>query len=178
MATSLKLVDTSKKGQRVQGLTSQTANACHVSLLGMVDLAKTLLALGMKYVSFGKIQSDGLEGEYGIIRQLSGGNYHISVEQVISSVSLRRMKLYHKFEMHGDEMVSSESVCCAGNLQEKDDDLELIDNCFGEALNLSESERSTVYNICGYVSFKENLPVSDSVVTLSYESEFTDCEVS
>ena len=117
------------------------------------DLAKTLLALGMKYISFGKIQSDGLEGEYEVVRQLSGGNYHISVEQVISSVSLRRMKLYHKLEMHGDEMVSSESVCCAGNLQDKDHDHELLDNCFNEASNLSESERSTVYYICGYVSF-------------------------
>ena len=109
MATSLKLMDNSKRG-RVRGLSSQTAEAGHVSSLGMVDLERTLLALGMKYVSFGKIQSDGLEGEYGVIRQLTGGNYHISVEQVISSVSLRRMKLYHKLEMHGDEMVSSESV--------------------------------------------------------------------
>ena len=90
-------------------------------------------------------------------------DYHISVEQVISSVSLSRMKLYHKLEMHGDEMVSSESVCCAGNLQDKDD--ELIDNCFSEASNLSESKRSTVYYICGYVSFKENLPVSDGVMS-------------
>ena len=151
MATSLKLVDTSKKGQRVQGLTSQTANACHVSLLGMVDLAKTLHALGMKYVSFRKIQSDCLEGEYGIIRHLIGASYHISMEQVISSVSLRRMKVYNKCEMHGDEIVSNESVCCAGNVQEKDDDLELIDHCFSEALNLSESERSTAYYIFGYV---------------------------
>ena len=31
-----------------------------------------------------------------------------------------------------------------------------------------------LYIICGYVSFKENLPVSDGVVTLSYESEFTE----
>ena len=136
---------------------SQTVNAWHVSLLGMMDLAKILLALGMKYVSFGKIKSDGLEGEYGIIRQLSGGNYHISVEQVISSVSLCSMKLYHKLEIYGDEMVSTECVFCAGNLQVKNDDLELIDNCFSEGPNISESECSTVYYICGYVSFKENL---------------------
>ena len=95
MATSLKLMDNSKREHRVRGLSSQTANAWHVSLLGMVDLAKTILALGMKYVSCGKIQCDGLECEYRVIRQLSGGNYHISVEQVIRTVSLRRMKLYH-----------------------------------------------------------------------------------
>ena len=65
MATSLKLMDSSKR-ERVRGLSSQTANAWHVSLLGT-----TLLALGMKYVSFGKVQSDGLEGKYGAIRQLS-----------------------------------------------------------------------------------------------------------
>ena len=164
MATSLKLMDNSKRGQRVRGLSSQTANAWHVSLLGTVDLVKTLLALGMKNVSFGKIQNDGLEGEYGVIRQLSGRNYHISVEQVISSVSLRRMKLYHKLEMHGDETMSSESVCCAGNLQDKDDDLELLHNCFSEASNFRNRSvqrciifvdmfRLTVYYICGYVSF-------------------------
>ena len=65
-------MDNSKRGQRVRVLSSQTANAWDVSLLGMVDLTKTLLALGMKYVSFGEIQSDGLEGEYGVIRQLAG----------------------------------------------------------------------------------------------------------
>ena len=41
MATFLKLMDNSKRGQRVRGFSSQTANAWHVSLLGMVDLAKT-----------------------------------------------------------------------------------------------------------------------------------------
>ena len=50
----------------------------------------------MKYVCPGKLQSDGIEGEFGVIRQESGGNYLISLEQVISSLSLRRLKLYHR----------------------------------------------------------------------------------
>ena len=140
----------------------------------MVDLAKTLLSLKMKYVLFGKIQSDGLEGEFGVIRQLSGGNYHISVEQVISSVSLRRLKLYHKLEMHDNEIVSADNICCVGNMQDKDDDLELLDNCFGETSNLTESERSTLYYICGYICFKEDLEVTSVVATHSSESEFTE----
>ena len=91
-AASLKLMDNSKKGQRVRGLTVDTANAWHVSLLRLVDLTKSLLGSGMKYNCLGKIQSDRIEGEFGVIRQLGGGNYLVSVKQVISSLSLRRLK--------------------------------------------------------------------------------------
>ena len=99
MATSLKLIDRSKKGKRIRALTSDTANALHVSLNGLVELTTTLLERGMKYVCIGKLQSDNHEGEFGVFRQLSGGNYLISVEQVTSSLSLRRIKLYHKLNL-------------------------------------------------------------------------------
>ena len=54
MSTLLKLLDSSKKWQRIRGLTGDTANAWHISLIGMVDLAKSLLASGMRCL-FGKI---------------------------------------------------------------------------------------------------------------------------
>ena len=58
MATSLKLIDNSKqgRGQRIRGLKQETANAWHVSLLGLVNLAKSLLGVGFKYILFGKIR--------------------------------------------------------------------------------------------------------------------------
>ena len=102
IAASLKLMVNSKKGQRVGGLTVDTTNAWHVSLLGLVDLTKSLLGSGMKYICLGKIQSR-IEGEFGVIRQLGGGNYLVSVEQVISSLSLRRFKLYHKLHIDTEE---------------------------------------------------------------------------
>ena len=74
ITASLKLMDNSKKGQRVSGFTVDTANAWHVSLLDLVDLTKSLLGSGMKYICLGKIQSDRIEGEFGVIRQLGGGN--------------------------------------------------------------------------------------------------------
>ena len=64
-------------------------------------------------------------------------------------------------------------MCCSGNLDDKDDDLELLDVCFSEASNLSESERSALYYICGYVTFKENLEGSNDVLE-SNASEFTE----
>ena len=83
MATVFKLMDSSKQGQRVKALTGDTSNALHVTLLGMVDLIKTLLQHGHKYVLPGKIQSDRVEGEFGIYRQNSGR------EGTISSPSIK-----------------------------------------------------------------------------------------
>ena len=133
MATSLKLMDNSKKGSRIRGLTQETAKAWHVSLLGMVDLTKTFLLNGMKYVCLGKISSDGLEGEYGVIRQLNGGNYNISAEEVMNSLSMRRIKLYHKLEMHEDMILSKTPPICCRSLRDKDRDLEVLDDCIQNA---------------------------------------------
>ena len=68
MATSLKLMDNSTRGNRRQGLTSETSNALHQTLIGLIDLVKTLLNLDHDYVLLGKIQSDRLEKEFGISR--------------------------------------------------------------------------------------------------------------
>ena len=105
--------------------------------------------------------------------KMSGGNYLISAEQVFNSVSLLRIKLYHKLNLNPEELVTNKEMCCSGNLDDKDDDLELLDVCFSEASNLSESERSALYYICGYVTFKENLEGSNDVLE-SNESEFTE----
>ena len=148
-------------------------NAWHVSLLSLVDLTKSLLGSGMKYICLGKIQSDCIEGEFGVIRQLGGGNYLLSVEQVISSHSLRRLKLYHKLHVDTEEMVSNENVCCSGDLSDKDEDIEILDYCFSETSNLSESERSFLYFVCGYVTFKENIEGAE-VIEHSDESQFTE----
>ena len=77
-------------------MTGDTSNAWHVTLNGLIDLVKSLLGLGVKYICLGKMQSDRLEGEFGAIRKMSDGCYLISVDQVISSLSLRRLKLYSK----------------------------------------------------------------------------------
>ena len=93
----------------------------------------------------GKFQSDRLEGKFGVIRQMRGGNYLISANQVFCSVSLQQIKLYHKLNLNPEELVTNEEMCCSGDLDDKDEDLELLDVCFSEVSNLSESERSALY---------------------------------
>ena len=92
MAQSFKLMDASKKGCRVKCLTSDTANALHQTIHAIADITKTMLKSGHSYVLPGKIQSDRLEGEFGIYRGGAGGDYYIAYEQVLNCLSLQRLK--------------------------------------------------------------------------------------
>ena len=48
----------------------------------------------------------------------------------------------------------NENLCCRLSLEDKDEDLELVDNCFKEASNLSEAELSNL-------GFKESISFDD-----------------
>ena len=100
--------------------------------------------MGWTYVLPGKIQSDRLEGKFGIYRQASGGNYYISVEQVLSSLAMQRLKLYNKLEIIQSDNPES---CCTQTLEESDIDLDLVETCFAEASDLNDEERSALYYI-------------------------------
>ena len=155
MGCSFKLMDVSKQGNRIRCLTSETANALHKTLNGIVKICKSLLNLGFKYVLPGKIQSDRLEGEFGIYHGLSGGNYFISAEQVICSLSMQRLKLYNKLNLHQSDDVNND--CCAQDLQTNAEDIELVDSSFTDSSHLNDEERSTLYYISGYVALKKTL---------------------
>ena len=174
MATCFKEMDNGLRGRRIRGLTSDTANALHRSLNGLIQVTRQFLSLGMPYVLLGKLQSDRLEAEFGIYRQSSGGNYLISVEQVLSSLSLQRLKLFHKLDFETTNIDQVED-CCKENLLNNEDDIELIENCFEESSNLNDSERSTLYYICGYITHKEKLIVTDALIPSDSlpASEFT-----
>ena len=84
VVTSFKSMDNSERGNRIKGLTKDTSEALHITLFGVVDAIKMLLDKGMEYVLSGIFQSDRLEGEVRIYRQLGAGNVHISVQRVIN----------------------------------------------------------------------------------------------
>ena len=174
MATMFKQMDTSVRGQRIKGLTSETSNALHRTLVGIVNLIRTLLNQGYAYVLPGKFSSDRIEGEFGICRQSSGGNFLISAEQVFNSLKLQRIKLFSKLDIYveNDDVIDD---CCMLNLKDSESDLELIESCFEEASTLNVIEKSTLYYICGSVARKEGIVCTDAgdVVSLPPESEFT-----
>ena len=163
-ATTFKRMDNSRKGRRLHSLTSDTSNALHQTLLGIVALIKLKLDVRFSYVLPSKIQSDRLEGEFGIYRQSSGGNYCISMYQVFSGLKLQRLKLYHQPEMSEKLHVAINDECCQ-SLFENDEDLQILDSC------LSTLEKSTPYYISGYVTLKEMCAV-DVPEIQGQESEF------
>jgi len=60
------------------------------TILGSVSLTRTLLDdEHTTDVALGHFQSNALEGEFGVIRQLSGGCYYVAVDQVLVSVRFR-----------------------------------------------------------------------------------------
>ena len=175
MASSIKLMDSGKRGARVRGLTSDTANAFHQTLHAIVYIIKELLDQGYKYVLSGKIQSDRLEAEFGIYRGSSGGDYFITCEQVISSLSMQRLKLYNTLEIQKSNDI--DRPCCLDDLECNDEDIELVDCCFSDASDLNEEERSTLYYISGYVAYEEGIGASGPENRNLADSEFL-CHVS
>ena len=78
MATMFKSMDTysASTKTREMGLTTDTSNALYITLNGIINLIPILLTK-MRYILTAEFQSDRIEGEFGIYRQLSGGNFHI-----------------------------------------------------------------------------------------------------
>ena len=165
-------VSLSKYPGRIMCLTVDTSNAIYVTLKGIVALIKLLLTKGFSYVLPGTFQSDRLEGEFGIYRQSSGGCYYISVQQIINSLALQRIKLFEKLEIESKN-AHVEDDCCTASLNEEE--VEMLDDCFELASKLSETEKSNLYYISGYVAAKEKLSITmDNVPENQHPySEFT-----
>ena len=157
MATMFKKMDNSVCAKRVKGLTSERANALHRTLVGIVDLIRTLLNQGYAYVLSGKLSSDRIEGEFGICRQSSGGNYLISADQVFNTLELQRIKLFSKLDIHveDDDVIDD---CCTFSLKDSENDLELIESCFESASASNVTEKWMLYYICRYVA-KSSVPM-------------------
>ena len=159
IALKFKEMDTSLSpySGRVMCLTTDTSKALFRTLIGLVFLIKLLLLDGFSYVLARNYQSDRLEGEFGIYRQFSGGffYYYISMQQIMNSLSLQRLKLYHKLDITQSVISYSSKGCCTTNLT--DEELFMLDEAFALRSTLSETDESALYYISGYVAKKENI---------------------
>ena len=141
---------------RVRKLTSDTREALYLTINGIVIMSRMFLnENNFSYVLLGHFQSDIIEGEFGVFRQSSGGNYYISYEQVLSSLTLRRLKLFDHLNLPYSNEHKKDS-CCLRDLN--DDEIELLDSCFEITdKTFTEKERSSLHYISGYVAKKLNI---------------------
>ena len=102
-----------------------------------------------------------------MFRQGSGGNYHISYEQILNSMSLQRLKLFERLNLPYSKE-HARAICCSSDLDDKE--IDLLDAI--PSAELTEVETSTLYFICGYISMKTNIGLEAPEVHSSV-SEFT-----
>ena len=68
---------------------------------------------------------------------------------------------------------TSEGDCCKLDMKSSEMDLERVETYFEETSNLNTTENSTLYNIAGYITHKENLESTDPSEIELPPSEFT-----
>ena len=137
-------------------LTKQTFTALTQTLDGIVSMASTMLKMpSIKYILLGHFQSDCIEGEFGCYRQMFGGLYHISFEQVLIAAKCRRLQLFSQIDSPPENLPEAHSAksCCTDPLTEKE--LSSIDDAPFKVYSLSDTKRSSLFYVAGYIAKKE-----------------------
>ena len=85
-----------KKNVRMKSLTMETSAALHRTCTGLREIAIHLLTTKedyrQEYVLLGHFQGDYIEELFGHYRQRCGGNYYISVQQVLQTARIDHAK--------------------------------------------------------------------------------------
>ena len=82
---------------RCRSITHDTKKALLQTLEGLSDLCNFLFSVGFTYVLIGEIQSDCLEGEFGVYLQSTGANPFMMVNDVSSTFNKRLVKFTSLF---------------------------------------------------------------------------------
>ena len=87
------------------GLSTQTFVASIQTTEAFIDLSNYLLdEKNLEFILLGNIQSDYLERRFSWYRQSSGGNYHISVLQILQSEKTIRVRSLVEQSFHMKEI--------------------------------------------------------------------------
>ena len=139
------------------GLTKETFLALRQTCIAMSHLAKYLIEkLHFSYVLLRSVQSDALESRFGWYRQLSGGNYYLSVKQLldnekkIKALSLLKFSSFAaqdvknlNFQLH----VSVENEQIINKMSSS-----FIEKLQGQSDSVIDDSEAFLYYICGYIA--------------------------
>ena len=82
-------VYTLKRSSSILDISVNTANALHITLHRLASIVPVLLAENVKCVFLGQCRSDYIGTEFGIYKRPNGGNYLISIMQVLNILVLQ-----------------------------------------------------------------------------------------
>ena len=141
------------KKSRRPGLTDETFLACIQTMKALPMLADYLIKMhGFSYVLLGKFCSDPIEARFGCYRQMNGGNFFMSIKQLLESEKKIRVlgQIQQKListVMHDDSflIVKPDALC---------ESKWLVDFLSPELLdldNLLENDVNIIYYVAGYI---------------------------
>ena len=156
------------------GLSKQTLSALRQTNNVISDLSSDLLSEGYKLVLTGRMQTYCLERRFSHYRQMSGGRFLVSLNEVINSESIIKMKslLQHELEISALTTESNQEYD-EGILQEHILKLQSINY---EHLVLSEKSLQVVAYISGYISHRllKDASCSDCINLLQQDPILTE----
>ena len=150
-------------------ITSDTGIALKTTIDGLVNLIKLLLERVLEYVLPGDFQSGRIEGEFGVFCQGAKGNYLVAVDEIITSVKLQRLKLFHSLEMNSSNDVHKDP-CCFKALS--DEEMDVLDMSVDGSYDLNEIEKASLFYLSGYIAKKEDITLENEKQSEIKESEF------
>lgn len=164
-----------QRGQRIMTLTSETRNSLVQTLTAITEFCEAILDDdAVKYVLLGNLQSDDLEGEFGVYRGMFGGLYHISVEQILIGAKFRLLSHFQTLNSDENEnilIIKHSAPCCTSSIS--DDELQLVDDIADKIDLLTIQERNALFYVAGYITKKEHLITCEPTgIEMSSDSEF------
>ena len=157
--------------------TRETCAAAYQTTSAMIDFIEySLQVLEVPYVMPGKLQTDNLEHRFSNYRQMSGGNYNISVNQIFEAEKKIRVKslLGLKSARYGEIKFSLENIeQLNGDENEEvfneDETLSIFDDI---ECNLTQDiDESSVLFTAGYEAFKLSSSLDCDLCTLKVVGE-------
>ena len=141
------------------GLTNQTFLACIQTMTAVPKLAQFLHEkLKLKYVLPGKFTSDPIEGRFGWYRQANGGNFFMSIKQLLEAgKKIRALSLFQKHDilkasrLSGNEDISSRNAVSSDAVMQTLTEHLLTVAVFGFE-ELSENDSNVAFYVSGYIA--------------------------
>ncbi|XP_043218673.1 uncharacterized protein LOC122380004 [Amphibalanus amphitrite] len=140
-------------------MSRDTTQAAIYTCRGLVGLANYLLDKHsdvMKYVLLGKVQSDRIEGRFGYLRKLAGGNYWASVRQFLEGEAVVRVKSLVWLSGYSLGTVTAQMEE-AQKLRQREDDavidmLVVAASCADYNGQLTEGTEQAIAHVAGYLA--------------------------
>lgn len=137
------------------GLTRETFLATIQTTRVLTRVTEHLLDVEhFEFVLLGQLQSDVIESHFGWVRQLAGGNYYVSLRQILEaekSIKLRSLVRYSDCKLE-DLKVLFKSVNEVDKKQVQTDSMELLDKITVEdEFDFQNEDQNLIYYVSGYL---------------------------